>query len=758
MTIVTGPADTENLLLSENLEEVIIAIADAFKADRANRGNLTTLQTPTKSNLVQAINEAYARAGGAGSDGKSAFQIWQDQGNTGTITDFLNSLKGTPGTPGTTPTIGVGTVTTGAAGSQVAITEGGTATARTFNFTIPKGDKGDAGTGTAGLSAYQIWLANGNSGTELDFLNSLKAPSSSDTSLGFNVAQFGVSTGNTPKANMDAVNALALTISNAGGGTIIIDGNYTFSGRYTAYSNLTIWHSPRTNIKFIDNDVTSGGTAQPLILRGQSITNFKFLGGRIDGGIQAASATVSLRFEGCTDIEIGGVRFANTKRTIQIQNAAVGTVSENFVIDNVRFGIVKDIAVDVSNTTGTAMAKNIEIRNSFVTNVEKEFTTSPYTAFYMRYVDGAKVINCRVYDSYDTAAMFTHCNDVKVADNKFHTNMVCIYVGQTTTSASVVHNDLESYTDYGVALHDNAGDTSIGHSVVAGNRIHNCGKSGIAIEGVRYASVVYNVIWDCGLRDGTQTRTDGTVISAADVFQRSGIYTETISTGGPEGGKPEYLSIIANVISDTTGKMKYAIRVTGTLLQGVQVIGNSIAPSAGFIETISYISIGTATYIQGVSDVHSGEGTSGPITTSSITDFDTAVAAKIAAVVNGAPAGLDQLNELATALGNDPEYAATTLASINTKVTKTGNESIAGIKTFSSSPIVPAPTTDLQAATKRYVDDRTTTRVVAYRKAGDGTWPTPTAADSAAGITRLIIGADPNPTWQREGDIRVRPV
>jgi len=38
-------------------------------------------------------------------------------------------------------------------------------------------------------------------------------------------------------------------------------------------------------------------------------------------------------------------------------------------------------------------------------------------------------------------------------------------------------------------------------------------------------------------------------------------------------------------------------------------------------------------------------------------------------------------------------------------VMDTGNETIAGIKTFSSSPVVPAPTTDLQAATKKYVDD-----------------------------------------------------
>lgn len=38
-------------------------------------------------------------------------------------------------------------------------------------------------------------------------------------------------------------------------------------------------------------------------------------------------------------------------------------------------------------------------------------------------------------------------------------------------------------------------------------------------------------------------------------------------------------------------------------------------------------------------------------------------------------------------------------------VSKTGDETIAGVKTFSSSPIVPTPTTDMQASTKKYVDD-----------------------------------------------------
>ena len=60
-------------------------------------------------------------------DGKSAYQIWIEAGNTGTIDDFLESLKG------------------------------------------EKGDKGDDG-----KSAYQIWLDEGNIGTEQDFLDSLQ--------------------------------------------------------------------------------------------------------------------------------------------------------------------------------------------------------------------------------------------------------------------------------------------------------------------------------------------------------------------------------------------------------------------------------------------------------------------------------------------------------------------------------------------------------------------------------------------------------
>lgn len=53
----------------------------------------------------------------------------------------------------------------------------------------------------------------------------------------------------------------------------------------------------------------------------------------------------------------------------------------------------------------------------------------------------------------------------------------------------------------------------------------------------------------------------------------------------------------------------------------------------------------------------------------------------------------------------DLPISTATQTALNWKVWTTWNETIAWVKTFSSSPIVPTPTTDMQAATKKYVDD-----------------------------------------------------
>jgi len=64
-----------------------------------------------------------------------------------------------------------------------------------------------------------------------------------------------------------------------------------------------------------------------------------------------------------------------------------------------------------------------------------------------------------------------------------------------------------------------------------------------------------------------------------------------------------------------------------------------------------------------------------------------------------------------------------------------GNQTISDVKTFEDSPIVPAPTTDMQASTKKYVDDG-----LLANKNGDhlGTWQGRTPVESDPGIQAIV--------------------
>lgn len=74
------------------------------------------------------------------------------------------------------------------------------------------------------------------------------------------------------------------------------------------------------------------------------------------------------------------------------------------------------------------------------------------------------------------------------------------------------------------------------------------------------------------------------------------------------------------------------------------------------------------------------------------------IAEAIADIVSSSPETLDALNELAAALGNDPNFATTVSTEIGTKVSKSG-DTMSGLLTLSADP-----TLNFHAATKGYVD------------------------------------------------------
>jgi hypothetical protein len=106
------------------------------------------------------------------------------QGNPGPKGDPGDpGTNGNPGQDGTSATVTLGAVNTGAAGSNVIITNTGPNTSDAiFNFTIPRGDTGDTGpTGPAGPAILHYFWGNettGSDGLVIKHFNSTAIPAS----------------------------------------------------------------------------------------------------------------------------------------------------------------------------------------------------------------------------------------------------------------------------------------------------------------------------------------------------------------------------------------------------------------------------------------------------------------------------------------------------------------------------------------------------------------------------------------------------
>ena len=98
------------------------------------------------------------------------------KGDTGT-----DGANGADGKDGVSPTIAVGTVTTGNPGTPVSVTNGGTSTNVVLNFRIPKGEKGDKGNkGDKGDTGFAVNIAS-----ELNNINELPTASASYVNIGY---------------------------------------------------------------------------------------------------------------------------------------------------------------------------------------------------------------------------------------------------------------------------------------------------------------------------------------------------------------------------------------------------------------------------------------------------------------------------------------------------------------------------------------------------------------------------------------------
>ena len=119
------------------------------------KGLYETLEALQEAHPTGQPGDAYA----VGTDVSNVIYIWDTDTSTWTS---IGALQGAPGPQGAAATIAVGEVTTGAAGTQAAVTNTGSSSAAVFDFTIPQGATGPQGPKGDPSSVNSISAVDGN--------------------------------------------------------------------------------------------------------------------------------------------------------------------------------------------------------------------------------------------------------------------------------------------------------------------------------------------------------------------------------------------------------------------------------------------------------------------------------------------------------------------------------------------------------------------------------------------------------------------
>jgi len=165
-----------------NVNDAIGSLGDidiSSKADQIDVGDISLLTTEQKENLVSAVNE-----------------IKSDLTNVESVTDYaqLSTLIASKAEKSTVGTLS--NLTTTAKTNLVNSINEVNSNLQNIELT-PGADGQDGQDGADGLSAYEIWLNAGNTGTEQDFLASLAGTAGTDGTDGLSAYEIWLNAGNT---------------------------------------------------------------------------------------------------------------------------------------------------------------------------------------------------------------------------------------------------------------------------------------------------------------------------------------------------------------------------------------------------------------------------------------------------------------------------------------------------------------------------------------------------------------------------------
>jgi len=256
--------------------------------------------------------------------------------------------------------------------------------------------------------------------------------------------------------------------------------------------------------------------------------------------------------------------------------------------------------------------------------------------------------------------------------------------------------------------------------------VHGLGSGDGSVVGTAKAQTLSNKTLSGTITSSAATFTGGTFSSGtvtSTTITSSTITSSVIANGGIsfEGSTDDGFETTLTVVDPTADRTITLPNVTGTvaILDASQTLSN---------KTLSSNTLG--------SDLAAGGYTVSGLATPSANDHAATKAyvdTQVSNLVDSAPGTLDTLNELAAALGDDPNYATTITNALAGKLSLSGG-TMTGAIAMGTNKITGLgdPTSAQDAATKNYIDTQTTSAAASATAAAISASAAATSATSAA--------------------------